>query len=226
MRRARNSPWSPHSMACALHQRLHPDATGGRSTTPDRSGCVECLGVRVLPDAGLGRDFSNVMPMRGIVLGGGMQVLDVQVTVTLLAFSGRLRLYLPEANRGTRRRMRMTMTISNAADRRALQRELAFLFSVLDYAMHELPAGVLWNPDAATPAQCAELMADLNRFEVVANQLDVPTSEFIETCRWHLSHYPHYRSRQRHFVDYATYCLDRGGPLRVPSLRDRILYRA
>lgn len=33
---------------------------------------------------GWGRDFSDVTPMRGIVLGGGQQKLDVQVTVTPL----------------------------------------------------------------------------------------------------------------------------------------------
>lgn len=33
---------------------------------------------------GWGRDFSDVTPMRGIVLGGGVQELDVQVTVTPL----------------------------------------------------------------------------------------------------------------------------------------------
>ncbi|WP_426191478.1 transglutaminase family protein [Massilia sp. DWR3-1-1] len=34
---------------------------------------------------GWGRDFSDVTPMRGIVLGGGQQRLEVQVTVTPLA---------------------------------------------------------------------------------------------------------------------------------------------
>jgi transglutaminase-like putative cysteine protease len=34
---------------------------------------------------GWGRDFSDVTPMRGIVLGGGDQDLDVKVTVTPLA---------------------------------------------------------------------------------------------------------------------------------------------
>lgn len=33
---------------------------------------------------GWGRDFSDVTPMRGVVLGGGKQLLDVQVTVTPL----------------------------------------------------------------------------------------------------------------------------------------------
>jgi transglutaminase-like putative cysteine protease len=36
---------------------------------------------------GWGRDFSDVTPMRGIVLGGGKQVLDVQVTVEPLSLS-------------------------------------------------------------------------------------------------------------------------------------------
>jgi transglutaminase-like putative cysteine protease len=34
---------------------------------------------------GWGRDFSDVTPMRGVVLGGGDQVLDVRVTVTPMA---------------------------------------------------------------------------------------------------------------------------------------------
>ena len=37
---------------------------------------------------GWGRDFSDVTPMRGIVLGGGKQELDVQVTVTPLPLLG------------------------------------------------------------------------------------------------------------------------------------------
>lgn len=37
---------------------------------------------------GWGRDFSDVTPMRGVVLGGGTQTLAVQVTVTPLAPSG------------------------------------------------------------------------------------------------------------------------------------------
>ncbi len=37
---------------------------------------------------GWGRDFSDVTPMRGVVLGGGMQTLAVQVTVMPLPLSG------------------------------------------------------------------------------------------------------------------------------------------
>jgi transglutaminase-like putative cysteine protease len=37
---------------------------------------------------GWGRDFSDVAPMRGVILGGGEQDLEVHVTVTLSAAPG------------------------------------------------------------------------------------------------------------------------------------------
>ncbi|GGE82317.1 hypothetical protein [Massilia psychrophila] len=117
------------------------------------------------------------------------------------------------------------MTIPEGASVQALEREVAQIYSVLDYAIHELPAGVLWAPNAANDAQCAELLVDLNRFEELSKQLAIPAQDFIDACRWHLDHYPHYRSRQRHFVDYASYCIDRGGPLRVPLLTDVVRFQ-
>jgi hypothetical protein len=88
----------------------------------------------------------------------------------------------------------------------------------IDYAVHELPSGVLWGPDAATPAQCVEMLTDLDAFAGVCHRLGLDDhTEFMEACRWHFDHYPHYLERRRHFVDYATYIRDRGGPLRVSS---------
>ena len=110
------------------------------------------------------------------------------------------------------------MTVSNGAQGRAMKLEFQRLYAVLDYSMHELPAGVLWNPDAATASQCIELMVHLNRFVAVSAELSIPTEVFVEACRWHLDHYPHYLSRRSHFADYANYTADRGGPLRVPPL--------
>jgi hypothetical protein len=87
----------------------------------------------------------------------------------------------------------------------------------IDYAVHELPSGVLWGPDAATPAQCAEMLSDLDAFAHVCARLGLDDhTEYIEACRWHFDHYPHYLGRRRHFVDYETYIRDRGGPQRVP----------
>jgi transglutaminase-like putative cysteine protease len=49
---------------------------------PTNRCLVQCEHITL----GWGRDFSDVTPMRGIVLGGGQQVLEVQVTVTPLLF--------------------------------------------------------------------------------------------------------------------------------------------
>ncbi|GAA1404508.1 hypothetical protein ACFQZ4_28760 [Catellatospora coxensis] len=84
------------------------------------------------------------------------------------------------------------------------------------YALHELPAGVLWGADGATPAQCAEMLDGLDEFADVCRRLGLNDhTEFIEECRWHFEHYPHFLGRRRHFVDYATYIRDRHGPARV-----------
>lgn len=84
-------------------------------------------------------------------------------------------------------------------------------------AVHELPAGVLWGAKSATRDQCAEMMTGLQEFEIVCARLglDEDHGRFIEECRWHFEHYPHYMQRRRHFVDYATYVRDRNGPLTV-----------
>jgi transglutaminase-like putative cysteine protease len=51
---------------------------------PTNRCLVQCEHITL----GWGRDFSDVTPMRGIVLGGGEQDLDVMVTVTPLSLDG------------------------------------------------------------------------------------------------------------------------------------------
>ena len=86
----------------------------------------------------------------------------------------------------------------------------------LEQAVHELPAGVLWGADGSTPGQCAEMLDGLVEFARICARLGLDDhSEFIEACRWHFDHYPHYLGRRRHFPDYAAYIRDRHGPLRV-----------
>lgn len=90
------------------------------------------------------------------------------------------------------------------------------LLDALEYVVHELPAGVLFGADGASPKQCAELMADLNDFEKLCVELERPQAEFIEACRWHFDHYPHFLGRRGHFTSYAQYIFDRDGPMAVP----------
>ena len=86
----------------------------------------------------------------------------------------------------------------------------------LEGAVHELPAGLLWGANGATPEQCSEMLDGLDEFACVCDRLGLDDhKEFIDGCRWHFEHYPHYLGRRRHFVDYATYIRDRRGPVDV-----------
>ena len=86
----------------------------------------------------------------------------------------------------------------------------------LDFAVHELPAGVLYGANGATAAECRDLMDGLDGFASLCSRLELPDhTAFIEGCRWHFDHYPHYLSRHRHFDGYEAYVRGRRGPLRV-----------
>ena len=86
----------------------------------------------------------------------------------------------------------------------------------IGYALHELPAGVLWGPHGATAEQCAELLDGLDEFASVCDRLGLSDhTEFIDGCRWHFEHYAHYLGRRRYFADYGTYVRDRHGPMSI-----------
>jgi hypothetical protein len=77
---------------------------------------------------------------------------------------------------------------------------------------------VLGGADGATPRQCAEMLDGLEEFSAVGARLHLDDHlEFIEACRWHFDHYPHFLNRRRHFKDYETYTRDRHGPLLVAA---------
>lgn len=75
----------------------------------------------------------------------------------------------------------------------------------LEYSLHDLPTGVLYDANGANEKKCAELMSETYRFEELAKALGFDHSEFIATCRWHYERYPHYLSRHKHFGNYANY---------------------
>ena len=88
------------------------------------------------------------------------------------------------------------------------------LYQYLDYTLHELPAGVLYDANGANEIQCAELMKDTYNLEQLANELGKDIESFISLCRWHYERYPHYLSRQKHFISYAHYMEKYGGLLK------------
>lgn len=86
----------------------------------------------------------------------------------------------------------------------------------LSQALRELPERVLCGWNAASAVECREMMAGLEEFARLCEGLAIEgQAEFIDGCRWHFEHYPHYLERQRHFRDYATYVQDRHGPVDV-----------
>lgn len=167
----------------------------------DARGDVHCIveKVPVVLGADIGEDVS--FPLRFWL---EVEVVGVDGDETLVR--------LPHAMETTSG-LRTLVIVSPDADRARYRRDRAWL----DYAFHELPSGVLWGHNGATPAQCAQMLEGLDDFAGVCARLGLEDHvEFIEACRWHLDHYPHYLERRRHFRDYATYVRDRRGPLRVP----------
>jgi hypothetical protein len=80
----------------------------------------------------------------------------------------------------------------------------------LGFALHELPTGVL-----ADETGCAELARMLSEVEELASLFGFDHDLFIDGCRWHLEHWPHYLGRARHFKSYQEYCERQRGPLHV-----------
>ncbi len=107
------------------------------------------------------------------------------------------------------------MPLDQPASTKELTARYELLLSSLRYAVHELPAGVLYGKDGATEKQCSELIADLHEFERLCRTLNREHRAFIEGCSWHFEHYPHYLGRRRHFRSYQEYVEGRNGPLRV-----------
>lgn len=79
------------------------------------------------------------------------------------------------------------------------------LLSYLNYTLHELPLGVLYDHNGADERKCAELMSATYELERLAAERGADVSEFVATCRWHYERYPHYLSRAKHFGSYANY---------------------
>jgi hypothetical protein len=76
------------------------------------------------------------------------------------------------------------------ARRRLVERHASYL----DYTLHELPAGVLFGADGATPDECDELMGLLDEFRGHLRVLGTQTKyeELIGDCELHYRAYAEY----------------------------------
>src|SRR5262249_31421776 len=97
---------------------------------------------------------------------------------------------LPEAERSEVGLLRAALR-HDLADRRSRQRLLEKLLVRLQFSLHELPAGVLYGVDGASPEQCQELQEELEEFRALAaeEEQEERYGEFINRCRFHFRAY-------------------------------------
>lgn len=77
----------------------------------------------------------------------------------------------------------------------------------LDFALHELPSGVLYGHNNANIEQCKVLEEELNEFRVLIRTAGVESkyADLVEDCQTHFIAYRDYLQRRADFSSYAEY---------------------
>ena len=99
------------------------------------------------------------------------------------------------------------------ADSLAGDRLIYLLADRLRYTLHEVPTGVLYGIDGATPDQCLELEAELEEFITLTKQREQfdRFSALIGDCRFHYKSYRDYLLAGNRLPSYAAYLASRNG---------------
>jgi hypothetical protein len=92
-------------------------------------------------------------------------------------------------------------------DERAAQRLIENIARRLEHTLHELPIGVLYAMDGATPQECLELQSELAEFDHLVERFKhiEQYSALIEECEFHFRAYRNYLISCIKYPDYATY---------------------
>jgi len=92
-------------------------------------------------------------------------------------------------------------------DRRSRLRLIDRIADRLRYSIHEVPAGVLYGIDGASPEQCQELEAELEDFRRLVEQecMQDRYAELIRACRLHFWGYRDYLLHREKYSSYAAY---------------------
>jgi hypothetical protein len=95
-------------------------------------------------------------------------------------------------------------------DHRARQKLVESVADDLDYTLHELPAGVLWGRDGATPEQCVELQGLLADFREHTDEIGETAryAELIKDCDLHFRRYREYLLAGRPGTSYEAFLHD------------------
>jgi len=95
----------------------------------------------------------------------------------------------------------------NPADARTRELLLRLLQDDFEYAIHEVPTGVLYGFDGATVAECHEWEKDLALFREVAEVHGVTAQYKAAMHKWafHFHGYANYLTHRAEYENYATY---------------------
>ena len=93
------------------------------------------------------------------------------------------------------------------SDFRSRLRLIETIAARLRYSLHELPSGVLYGMNGATPEQCRELGEELEEFRqlVAGEDIKEGSEELIRSCRRHFEGYRNYLSSREQYGTYAEY---------------------
>jgi hypothetical protein len=113
---------------------------------------------------------------------------------------------LPEVERDAVGLLRAALR-HDPTDRRSRQRLLEKLLDRLRFSLHELPAGVLYGMDGASPEQCRELEKEAEEVRTLAavDGQEERYSELIDWCRFHFQVYREYLLNPADCRSYAQY---------------------
>jgi hypothetical protein len=92
-------------------------------------------------------------------------------------------------------------------DRPSRLRAIEAIADRLRYSLHEIPAGVLYGIDGASPEQCQELENELDEFcrLVAREQMEQRYDELIRASRLHFQAYRDYLLNRERHSSYADY---------------------
>ncbi|HMC64976.1 MAG TPA: hypothetical protein VKI65_08545 [Gemmataceae bacterium] len=93
------------------------------------------------------------------------------------------------------------------ADGRSRQRLIQKIADRLRYVLHEVPTGVLYGIDGASPEQCQELEEELQEFcRLLAQEhLEERYAELTSACRLHFRAYRDYLLNRERYISYEDY---------------------
>lgn len=80
-----------------------------------------------------------------------------------------------------------------------------WLKEYLEYSIHEVPSGILYDANGATIDNLLEMLQDVDKFERLSNRLGINNEQLINDCRILYSAYKEYlqdRTSYKNFEDY------------------------